>query len=281
LTADKTWLGDAGAQTVVTTNGDNQLVIGTNNNFTDHTLTFNIGGNIGIKTKATGSFDVTASNKAYFLVDASNQIITNFVTDQSTYRTEVWQTKDYHKISAQNNAGTTIYTSVEVNRTGLKLNSLTWPSADGTTDQVLKTDGSGNLSWVSVITASSSLFSAYAVTGSTLTGTGTWGLITLDGEEYDTAGHFDSTTFSRFKPTVAGYYQLSGIVGPGTATVNQIGIWKNGTAYKYGDARNISCVVYLNGSTDYVQLYASGPSTGVTGTSLGAGSRLEGFFLRS
>ena len=29
----------------------------------------------------------------------------------------------------------------------LKLNGLSWPAADGTTDYVLKTDGSGNLSW--------------------------------------------------------------------------------------------------------------------------------------
>lgn len=29
----------------------------------------------------------------------------------------------------------------------LKLNGLNWPAADGTTDYVLKTDGSGNLSW--------------------------------------------------------------------------------------------------------------------------------------
>jgi len=148
LTADKTWLGDAGAQTVVTTNGDNQLVIGTNNNFTDHTLTFNTGGAINIKTKAAGAFDVSDSgNKVYFLVDASNQIITNFVSDQSTYRSQVYQTKDYHKISTQNNTGTTTYTSVEVNRTGLKLNNQTWPAADGTSNQILRTNGTGTLSW--------------------------------------------------------------------------------------------------------------------------------------
>lgn len=93
-------------------------------------------------------------------------------------------------------------------------------------------------------------------------------------EEYDTTGAYDSTTNYRFQPTVAGYYQLdAGLAIAVTTTYIDLRCYKNGTYYK-GLGNNFgttgsqvygSCQVYLNGSTDYVEVWAS---TGTTQNSV-------------
>lgn len=110
-------------------------------------------------------------------------------------------------------------------------------------------------------------FSAYASTGQTLTNN-TFTKIQINTKEFDTASCFDATTNYRFTPTVAGYYQVSGAV---MFTANAINIrlsaiYKNGTIFKSGNTTSapasdqpvtcVSSLIYLNGSTDYVELYA-------------------------
>ena len=68
-----------------------------------------------------------------------------------------------------------------------------------------------------------------------------------------------------FMPNIAGYYQISGAVyvnvavSASAAIIGSIG--KNGSEYKRGTALNYagngicSALVYLNGTTDYVQFY--------------------------
>ena len=118
-------------------------------------------------------------------------------------------------------------------------------------------------------------FSAYA-SGSTTLSTGTWTKITLDAEEFDTNNNFAS---SRFTPTVAGYYQVSGCYQFNGTTAGYIGIYKNGSAIKYGvytgaagaaQIINMSALVYLNGSTDYIELYGylNAGSTTVAGSAV-------------
>jgi hypothetical protein len=101
-------------------------------------------------------------------------------------------------------------------------------------------------------------FSAYASSGTSVANN-TLTKITLDTEEFDTNNNFAS---SRFTPTVAGYYQINGCIGGAYATL-VCTIFKNGTEYKRGvtasgatlNQANVSSIVYLNGSTDYVELY--------------------------
>ena len=111
-------------------------------------------------------------------------------------------------------------------------------------------------------------FSAYASANQTITSS-TFTKIQINTEEFDTNNNFDPTTNYRFTPTVAGYYQVSGSVNNYSSTsptrVLAV-IYKNGTAYKrffdgavstgtfYTNAQG-SALVYLNGSTDYVELY--------------------------
>jgi hypothetical protein len=95
--------------------------------------------------------------------------------------------------------------------------------------------------------------------------------IQFQAEEYDVTGAFDSTTNYRFQPTVAGYYLLNAALAIASATTYiDLRCYKNGS-YAKAFASNFnasnqsfvagSCQVYLNGSTDYVEVYAS---TGAT-----------------
>jgi hypothetical protein len=111
-------------------------------------------------------------------------------------------------------------------------------------------------------------FSAYSNANQTTT-TNVWTKIAYQVEEYDTNSNFDSTTNYRFTPTVAGYYQINGsYYSNGGPTRCAIAIYKNGSSYKFADtvattyAMFISSLVYLNGSTDYVEIYMNNVTGG-------------------
>jgi hypothetical protein len=108
-------------------------------------------------------------------------------------------------------------------------------------------------------------FSAYAGSSTTLTNNADTKVL-FDTEEFDTNSNFAS---SRFTPTVAGYYQINAAVRiQSVASGNTLyaTLYKNGAAYKLGNLIIISTtydpillvtsVVYMNGSTDYVEIYA-------------------------
>jgi len=141
------------------------------------------------------------------------------------------------------------------------------------------------------LSAGGPTFSAYASSSQNITAN-TLTLVTLGAELFDTNNNFAS---SRFTPTVAGYYQINGIVrGTGTTmTLLQASIYKNGSAYNniqintnapsFNTQACISEVIYLNGSTDYVELYgavycASGASFNYTDSAIT--SHFNGCYLR-
>lgn len=100
-------------------------------------------------------------------------------------------------------------------------------------------------------------FSAYQNSSQSISAT-TFTKVTFDTEEFDTTGNFAS---SRFTPTVAGYYQINAALSQGAPTQTICTLYKNGTIYKSGVNgtnfnTNVSSLVYLNGSTDYVEVYA-------------------------
>jgi len=112
--------------------------------------------------------------------------------------------------------------------------------------------------------------------------------VTFQTKEFDTNTNFDNTTNYRFTPTVAGYYQVSGSFQQGGSGEVQIILYKNGSAFKNGNwlsstvvyAPIFSILVYFNGSTDYVEMYAY---TGVTGTTIfsGASCYFQASMIRS
>jgi hypothetical protein len=88
--------------------------------------------------------------------------------------------------------------------------------------------------------------------------------IIFDTELFDTDSAFDGTTF---QPTLAGYYYVSmRTANSGTASATTVAaqIYKNGALYVaasafaaagFGSAPSPSCIVYLNGTTDYLEFY--------------------------
>ena len=120
----------------------------------------------------------------------------------------------------------------------------------------------------SVTQNSGPAFSAYSSGGQSLTG-GTITKIQFNAEDFDTDSCYDVSTY-RFTPTRAGYYQVNGVVAVATATGLQTAIYKNGTVWMWGQYvsssnwANCSGLVYMNGTTDYIELYCYIVATLVT-----------------
>ena len=130
----------------------------------------------------------------------------------------------------------------------------------------------GNADVAQVITDAPA-FSALLSADQTVS-TATWSKVQCNTEEVDTNSNYDNSTNYRFTPNVAGWYQINGhICMINNTTDAAISIYKNGSSHKWGTYYSnssgtsdrdavVSSLVYLNGSTDYVELY--GYTTGST-----------------
>jgi hypothetical protein len=128
-------------------------------------------------------------------------------------------------------------------------------------------------------------FSAYSSNAQSIN-SGVTAKIQLNVEVFDTNSNFDPTTNYRFQPTVAGYYQINGQLafnGGATGYAKPI-LYKTGSPYVEGTSVpnntitgaecSVSSLIYLNGSTDYVELYCY-LYTGATALSLQNSSALN------
>ena len=162
----------------------------------------------------------------------------------------------------------------------------------GSTDRVLTLpDEAGTVltSASSVTPSAGPSFRVYATSGTSL-GSATATKVLFAGEEWDTDSCYDTTT-SRFTPNVAGYYQINASVNFDNSTNQPYGllyIYKNGSQIRQGSSYSsganspigvISSVVELNGSTDYIEIYAIVPSA-ITTTSGTIYSDFSGFLAR-
>ena len=125
------------------------------------------------------------------------------------------------------------------------------------------------------------VYAASAVTALSTTDT----KINFDTKDWDTAPAFDLTN-DRFQPTVAGYYQLNAaMVVPLSNSLIILSFRKNGAVHSVGTAvverrTSVSDMVYLNGTTDYVEVFGfsvTGQNT-LTGSS---GIYFSGFLARA
>lgn len=89
----------------------------------------------------------------------------------------------------------------------------------------------------------------------------TWAIVPVNTTDFDTTGAFNTSTY-QFTPTVAGYYLFNGYAAiPGSsAYLADLALYKNGTIHNGGPlASGFSCgitaIVYMNGSTDYIEMY--------------------------
>jgi hypothetical protein len=166
--------------------------------------------------------------------------------------------------------------------------TLTVPAVAGTNTATLPA-ATGTV----MVSGNQPAFSAYAGSNSAGQTSNTFVKGALNTETFDTASAFDSTTNYRFQPTVAGYYQINASVYlTAASSLNgyQITFYKNGSSYTSsyysstvlpGIVMPASALIYLNGSTDYLELYAY--ATTVAGSwviNSGAATTMSGSLVR-
>jgi hypothetical protein len=135
-------------------------------------------------------------------------------------------------------------------------------------------------------------FSIYLGTNQSVSNS-TYTKVQFNTEEFDTAGAFNNTGSTvgtapaySFNPQVAGYYQIDWKVAVGTSSITAVAgnLYKNGANYKAGSgfgsptftfaSSTGSAVVYMNGSTDYLEVYGYVTAT----TPLFFGSTIDTYF---
>jgi hypothetical protein len=137
---------------------------------------------------------------------------------------------------------------------------LTLPTTNGTILTTANTFGAGT----------GPAFSAYDNSSQSISN-GTFTKVTLASEHFDTNNNFASSTFT---PTVAGYYQINCTVFAEATTVTRIiaNPYKNGSSFARLVDINVagnntagvtgSTIIYMNGTTDYLELYVYVTGTG-------------------
>ena len=127
----------------------------------------------------------------------------------------------------------------------------------------------GNIDVPQIITDAPA-FSAYINVVQTLSAA-TWTKMQFNAEHFDTNSNYDTSTY-RFTPTVAGYYQFNfGFKIASSQTRMILDLYKNGSSTRQASDMNsatygmdMSALIYMNGTTDYIEAYGYGGTGGNT-----------------
>ena len=159
-------------------------------------------------------------------------------------------------------------------------NTLTLPANTG---NIVTTGDSSTITQgmlASGVASTGPAFSAYNA-GSQALSAGVATKVVFNGEDFDTNSNFDSTTNYRFTPTVAGYYQINVGIYYQASNNSFIMLYKNGININRLAGINSglamlsgSTLVNMNGTTDYLEMYAFNGSA----NTIGAGSSNLMFF---
>lgn len=145
--------------------------------------------------------------------------------------------------------------------------TISSPSVSGTNTLTLPANTGTVITTASTFAGTGPAFSAYLSADQTITSS-TFTKVQFNAELFDTNNNFDSTTNYRFTPTIAGYYQINFVMSGSnsTAATRAFGaLYKNGSIYINGSDSTVaagqanssaSVIVSMNGSTDYIELYA-------------------------
>ena len=178
-------------------------------------------------------------------------------------------------------------------------NTLTLPAKSGNiitsadsgtvTGTMIASGAVSQSSLASNVTTTGPSFSAYNSTQISVPNTG-WTKIALQAKEWDTANCFDNVTNFRFTPNVAGYYQFSASNQLTTTSANFVtSLYKNGNETRRGFYSSSSAIlgcstsglIYLNGTTDYVELWAYNAGTSCNSQNGYAYTFMTGFLARA
>ena len=224
-----------------------------------------------IAPKGTGDVNVDADTLRVGDSNADATITTNGTGDL-TLSTNAGSNSGTIKIFDAANGNI----EITPNGTGVvKLDGLSYPTADGSANQALVTNGSGVLSFAAV-GGGTPYFSAKG-TGTPTPASATTTKAQYATELFDSGGCYDTSLY-RFTPNSAGYYHLGANTlaykATNDLTYTQIGIFKNGTggtkiaeaslqrydnsaAFAYAMEPFTSGFGYANGTTDYFEVYIS------------------------
>ena len=145
---------------------------------------------------------------------------------------------------------------------------------------ILTVDSSGNITPSNDLYPKVPAFSAYMSSGSQSVTTATWTKVALNAEHFDTTSDYDKDTNYRYTPSVAGYYQVNFELRADATSKTRVqcALYKNGSVWHYGVGNRDSTssptyvsgnsLIYLNGSTDYIEMYgySNGTSPSFAGT---------------
>lgn len=150
----------------------------------------------------------------------------------------------------------------------LKISQLPAATAPASTD-VLPVVQSGTTKKLSVDNLRKGVMSgpgfSATVGGTGAIGAGAFTQVPADTVEFNVGSCYNNTTF-KFTPNVAGWYQVNATVDVNTQVSRLVAIiYKNGSAFKWGvdnqaasnivSGSTVSTLVYLNGTTDYLEAY--------------------------
>jgi hypothetical protein len=118
-------------------------------------------------------------------------------------------------------------------------------------------------------------------------------LLTFGTELFDTNSSFNNTGSTvggvpayAFMPTIAGYYQVNAgsysNMPQNVSNSSFISVYKNGAevirgAWSLNALNTVSALIYLNGTTDYIQIYAFQANTGASTLLFGGVANLKYF----
>jgi len=155
----------------------------------------------------------------------------------------------------------------------------------GTNGQVLTADSTAatGLAWATAAGESRPAFQAYL--GSNQSGSDSVAMkLNIDTEVFDSDSWYDTSTY-RYTPQKAGYYNFT--IRGSSALIHTIYVYKNGStqfnAIGYNSYQSFpgSSMVYMNGSSDYVELWGLVQTASGSFTSGQSNTSFEGFWVRS
>lgn len=157
--------------------------------------------------------------------------------------------------------------------------------AVGANDTVLTADSSTatGLKWATPSGGSAPAFQAYL--GSNQSGADSVAMkLNINTENFDSDGWYDTSTY-RYTPQKAGYYNFT--IQGSSPIIHTIYIYKNGSTQfnviGYNNYQSFpgSKMVYMNGSSDYVELWGLVQTAASTFTAGASNTSFEGFWVRS
>jgi hypothetical protein len=181
------------------------------------------------------------------------------------------------------NSGGTVYSTI-VSVAFAAVTTVTVVNDSGVLDSGLSQASYGLLSATNTSLPRGPAFSAYQSTLQSVPNSNPT-KIQLQTEESDTGGCFDNTVNYRFTPTVAGYYQVNCAFALASSSNALALLYRNGAEYKRGATGTInstfSCMVQMNGSTDYIELFGFQVSGGPVNTAASSmQTYCQAFFVR-